>query len=335
MVAAETTDTVLLPRTVLRHALGAGVERERVARDCGLSEWQTTDGSVRTPSGIYLRTWEVVEHELGGEDTAMHIADRYVMGEAGLHDYLFSTAPTLGAGLATVGPFIGAISTNFHFEPGPETEDEVSFEITMINGEGRGKDLAMQWGTAALLARGRLATGIAVNPVRVAFRQSAPRRHAGMIASLGTTAIDFDAPVDSLTLRKSDLNLPLHTADPNLAALLQRVAASTPTPPPQATTWLDHLAIVISTALEDNSATVDAVARRLFLSRRTLQRRLADHGTTWRTELDRARRTRYESAAPDSDQAALLGYADPRSARRATQRWNTAPPADRTPMADR
>lgn len=322
----ETTDTVLLPQAVLGHALEAGLEPDRLTRDCGLSDWQITDGSVRTPSGIYLRTWEVVDHALDGADTAMWIADRYVLGEAGIHDYLFSTAPTLGAGMATVSPFIGVLTTNFRFEPGPETDEEVSFEITMINGEGRGKDLAMQWGTAALLARTRLATGVALSPVRVAFRQSAPRKHAGMVETLGTDAIEFDAPVDSLTIRKADLELPLRTADPRLAAIIQQVAASAPAPPPAATTWLEHVAGVISAALDDDSATLDGVARRLFLSRRSLQRRLAEHGTTWRTELDRVRRARYEHGAVGepatrSEQAALLSYKDRRSVRRAAQRW--------------
>ncbi|MFB7718593.1 AraC family transcriptional regulator ligand-binding domain-containing protein [Nocardia sp. NPDC056100] len=326
---AETTDTVLLPQTVLRHALESGLDPDRLTRDCGLAGWQTTDQTVRTPSGVYLRTWEVVEHALGREDSAMLIADRYVMGEAGLHDYLFSTAPTLGAGMATVGPFIGAISTNFHFDPGPETDTEISFEITMINGEGRGKDLAMQWGHAALLARSRLATGVAVRPVRIAFRQSAPRRYASMVETLGTHDIEFNAPADSLTLRKSDLDLPLRTADPHLAAILHRVAASMPAAPPRATTWLEHLAEVISIALDDNSATLDRVARRMFLSRRSLQRRLAEHDTTWRAELDRVRRHRFESVIAGasitrSKQAVLLGYEDHRSVRRAARRWDRA-----------
>jgi len=122
------------------------------------------------------------------------------------------------------------------------------------------------------------------------------------------------------------LELPLRTADPQLAAILQRYAATLPTPPPRATSWRDHLAAVLAAALDDDSATLEGVARRMYMSPRSLQRRLAEHGTTWRSELDRARRRRYETARAGepltrSEQAALLGYEDRRSARRAVQRW--------------
>ncbi|MET8877201.1 AraC family transcriptional regulator ligand-binding domain-containing protein [Nocardia sp. NPDC004604] len=313
----------------MRRAVEAGLEPDRLARGCGLPGWTMTGGDdIRVPSNQYLRTWEVVEHGLGDADAAVRIADRYVVGEVGLYDYLFTTAPTLGAGLALCGPFVGAISTNYHFEPGPETETETSFEVTMINGDGRGKDLAMQWALAAIFTRSRLVTGVPVNPARVAFRQSAPRTHASMTEVFGTSAIEFEAPVDSVTLHTADLELPLRTADPHLAAILQRYAATLPAPPPRATSWRDHLAAVLSAALDDNSATLDGVARRMYMSRRSLQRRLAENGTTWRSELDRARRTRYENAGAGgsltrSEQAALLGYEDRRSARRAVQRWST------------
>ena len=71
---------------------------------------------------------------------------------------------------------------------------------------------------------------------------------------------------------------------------------------------------------------LDRVARRLATSPRTLQRRLADAGTTWRQELDRARLRRATAAGPlsRSRQAQLLGYADAASMRRAAQRWTVA-----------
>jgi AraC-like DNA-binding protein len=109
-----------------------------------------------------------------------------------------------------------------------------------------------------------------------------------------------------------------------LAEILARYAAAFPAPEP--VTWFERFQQVVDAALDASSASLSEVAHDLAMSPRTLQRRLADHGTTWRAELDAARRWRVKSTAPDggTDAATLarrLGYADPRSARRAVRRW--------------
>jgi AraC-like DNA-binding protein len=72
---------------------------------------------------------------------------------------------------------------------------------------------------------------------------------------------------------------------------------------------------------------LEAVAGRLAVSARTLQRRLSEHGSTWSGELDTARQHRARLARQDGTPAMTslarqLGYAGPRSARRALRRWN-------------
>ncbi|MBF5000571.1 hypothetical protein IRT45_25850 [Nocardia sp. BSTN01] len=65
---------------------------------------------------------------------------------------------------------------------------------------------------------------------------------------------------------------------------------------------------------------------RLAVSPRTLQRRLAESGTTWRRELDLARRSVAGSVAETTTQSALayrLGYSDARALRRAARRWKS------------
>ncbi|NUR58201.1 MAG: AraC family transcriptional regulator [Catenulispora sp.] len=67
------------------------------------------------------------------------------------------------------------------------------------------------------------------------------------------------------------------------------------------------------------------MANRLALTPRTLQRRLADHGTTWQRELDQARNAHAEvlksAGTPMAAIAARLGYSDQRALRRAMRRW--------------
>jgi AraC-like DNA-binding protein len=63
------------------------------------------------------------------------------------------------------------------------------------------------------------------------------------------------------------------------------------------------------------------------VSPRTLQRQLAEHGTTWRAELNAARQRRAVKARRSGTvgSAALarqLAYSDPRSVRRALRRWD-------------
>lgn len=82
--------------------------------------------------------------------------------------------------------------------------------------------------------------------------------------------------------------------------------------------------------MEDGSATLEALAQHFFVSPRTLQRRLAEHGTTWRTELDTIRHRLFTDAGETGipatlDMAHKLGFSDERSLRRARRRWENRP----------
>lgn len=90
--------------------------------------------------------------------------------------------------------------------------------------------------------------------------------------------------------------------------------------------------VALAAAVAAGDASLATVARRLAVSPRTLQRQLAEHGTTWRTEYDRVR---YEQAKTllaeghltTSAIADRLGFTDDRALRKAVHRWTgTSPP---------
>lgn len=280
------------------------------------------------PSACQVRLWELAEWELDDPGVALRIAEAYVPGQVGLHDYLVITAPTLAQGLQVCHPLLGVVTTNYEFSLVEATEDEVTMEIRLIEGDGRGRQLAMQFVLLSNLNRARYATGAAVNASRVSLSQPAPRRHSDFVEHFGTAAIDFGAPADRITFRTADLALPLRTADPILAGLLQRYAGTLPQPT-RPITWSQRLHELLTEMVGEGPVTVDRAARLMLTSRRSLQRRLAEEGTTWRRELDRARHHVLETATPDRhanriEVAGRLGFSDARSLSRACRRWSAS-----------
>ncbi|MEV0435145.1 helix-turn-helix domain-containing protein [Nocardia sp. NPDC050413] len=76
--------------------------------------------------------------------------------------------------------------------------------------------------------------------------------------------------------------------------------------------------------MPEGSPTLPVVAAKLGMSPRTLQRRLDEAGTSWRTEVDSVRAEQVRLLGSELSQRAVatrLGYRDERSLRRARQRW--------------
>lgn len=118
-------------------------------------------------------------------------------------------------------------------------------------------------------------------------------------------------------LPAGELSPPKCAADLGLAELLRRHAATVPAQGD----WVTSFRYLLTEALDDGTASLQEMAKSMAVSPRTLQRRLAECGTSWRAELDAVRRQRVRRGAPTMTALARdLGYTDPRSARRAVRR---------------
>ncbi|MEV6770134.1 AraC family transcriptional regulator ligand-binding domain-containing protein [Nocardia sp. NPDC051030] len=317
------TDSILMPRFVLNRAIGAGLDSERLARLAGVPGWAEGGEATRVSSRYCLRLWELLEDETGEAAVALRAADDSTVGELGLLEYLVLSEPTLGAAFSVCVHRTGALTTSYSLVIGDRTDREVTYELRTAVEDSRGRELLTHSAFAFMIGRARWATRCQVDPLRVTFREPEPRSRVAFEELFGTATVDFGTAADTITLRARDLELPMKTADPGLAAVLRGYAASMPEPAQFAATWIDRVAAVLDAALHEGVATLDVVARRLLISPRSLQRRLAESGTSWRRELDGARRRRLERAVhlPRARQAQYLGYADPASLRRAVQRW--------------
>jgi len=310
---------------VLAAAAAGGADARQLAQDAGLPPWVLADAEAMVPSRNLMRLWELAEDAMADPDVPLAIASRLQPSRLGLYGYLFTSAATLRDALQGSIAFVHLVSTCTRVRVEAETDKEITYSCRHVGEGGRGPELGLQFCVASFCALIRASTGQRVAPVRVGFAQPAPRSYQAFTKALGTGRVDFGAPVTTFTMNARDLGLPMPGGDPGLARILRKYAATLRPPPPA--TWYEHFQQVLGETISNGAPSLEAVAGRLAVSARTLQRRLSEHGTTWRAELDTARQHRARLARQDGPPAMTslarqLGYAGPRSARRALRRWN-------------
>ncbi|MFE3192277.1 AraC family transcriptional regulator ligand-binding domain-containing protein [Nocardia sp. NPDC059240] len=349
----RTVSTQLL-RLVRDAARQAGATPEQLAGIHGLDE-QTLAGELnRIPLDSLIRLWELIAHLRPGPGAGAAVAAAAPLGVLTTWDYLVTTGSTLATALHAAQPYhrvVTAAGESFELSgadrdpAGPDSElmghnpepvgtGELTVGYRTTAGDPAVSAAVNEYVLAYYLRRAREATGRPVRAARVAFGHPAPQRYSNLIEVFGTDRIEFGAPADSITFHAADATAPLQRADPTLGALLRShadlvLASSRALPGP-----LEAFRTALAAALDAEDLTLDSVARRLLLSRRSLQRQLADHGTTWRHEVDLLRYERAENLLAQGRStavvAARLGFTDDRALRKAFRRWRGTTPTGLT-----
>jgi DNA-binding SARP family transcriptional activator/AraC-like DNA-binding protein len=321
-IGTPRSESVKMVRFLVRAFEAGGADARRLAREAKVPDWAFRGAEVMGSPYFAMRMWELAEHAFDDPQLPLTVAARFQQGELDLYDYLFTTAPTLREGFRLSSQYLHLLTTNARLEVEAETEHEVTYSYQYLDADARGADMALQFSIAIFCARARAGTGQPVMPRRIAFKQPAPRSHKAFSEAFGTSVLDFGAPVTTFTFRARDLDVPMPGADPALARILIRYADTlSPLPIP---TWEQEFRSLLTRELDDGTPSLTAIARRMSLSPRTVQRQLAERGTSWRAELDAARRWRAGQlqVSDPASAARQLGYTHPRSVSRAIQRWS-------------
>ena len=319
-------DSAALVQGLLTVAEACGADADKLARDAEIPGWALSAGlPVMLPLDHARSIWELTEHALGTADAPLAMASRLAPGCFSVLDYLFATAPTVRDGLAAVAQFRHLWTTNgrMRIEAADDGAATWSYDWRVSLGD-RAERLASQFLVLSAMRGIQAATGRSVAAREVTFVHDPPRSHRALGEALGPAQLLFGAPMTTITFHARDLDLPLRTADPVLADILTRYARSQPAAP--LADWRELFRAQLTQALASGMPTLSEVARRMTASTRTVQRRLADYGTTWRAELQAVRQQLAGGGGADRTALARrLGYADSRSVRRAMRQWENRP----------
>jgi AraC-like DNA-binding protein len=138
---------------------------------------------------------------------------------------------------------------------------------------------------------------------------------------------------NGLAISREAWELPFRRRDAVLHELLQRNADAVLARLPASDAVTADLRRVLINRIAQGDAEIEVIARSLATSVRSLQRRLAEAGTSYQEVLDSTRReaaSRYlqDKALSVAEVAYLLGYSEPAAFHRAFKRWYTMTPQE-------
>ncbi|MFE9638093.1 AraC family transcriptional regulator ligand-binding domain-containing protein [Nocardiopsis alba] len=318
------TSSTALVRLVRDTALASGVSAPLITALPGATSLD--DDRLRIPLTTLGRLWELLAYSLPEGTAGLRVAESARLGSMPAWDYLLVNGVDLGDALSESLPYHRVVTAaEEHFEV-HDRDGAVEIEYRTTIDDPRTSAAVHEYVLAYYLRRAREATRRDIVPTKVTFGHAAPPHHGPLIRAFGTDRIEFEAERDTILFAAEDAHVPLPDSDPRLAALLRDHAGmllETSRPLPD---WREHFRIALESELDLGAPTLDAVAARLVLSPRTLQRKLSEHGTTWRAEVDTARYQRARRLLaqdlPVDTIAARLGFTDDRALRKAFHRWS-------------
>ncbi len=324
------TVAIHVVRGVFVEAVEHGQDLNELCERFKVPQEQLIDADARVGADVMRRIWNELPPLVGVENFGLAVARRaQESGALGVVGYVLRSAPTVGQGLQAVMRFQRLI-TDAVTSSWKVSGDEVRVVFEDRDPTFRIPRHAIEFGLASVLLLLRATTAKKLTPRWVAFRHGRSADDTELRNTF-SCSLSYGAPDNVIAFARADLDVRQHSADPHLSALLERHASLLEGRLPSGSTFVARVRHALRDTMPRGDTGLDAVAEKLGLSRRTLQRRLGAEKTTHQRVLDDLRHelaVQYfdESELDIQEVAFLLGFSDQSAFHRAFVRWTGLPP---------
>jgi AraC-like DNA-binding protein len=321
----------VMSRLAYARAKHAGIALDPLIRQGGLTRLQLDD--PRAPIGVrdQIKFLNLAAAALQDDLLGFHLAQVLDLRAAGLLYYLLASSETLLDGLQRIARYSTIVNEGIAQTCMHGTELSVSFHY---QGVGRHLDCHQIecWATG-LVRMCRELTGLRLVPSRVRLIHQRGEDQGAELSKFFGQTIEFGAPVDDVAFPRRFAEARILSADPYLNKLLLSHCEQALSHRKRAGTFRASVENAIAPLLPHGKANVEAVARQLAMSPRTLARRLNEEGTSFSDVLEGLRNhlaTRYlaDKEFGIAQIAWLLGYEETSAFSRAFKRWTGKAPRE-------
>lgn len=307
-----------------------GIDPGPLLKEVGLTRADLADAESRVPYAAVLGLAERAATATGDPGFGLRLGASIDPRDSGLLGFVLLNSPTLFEALGNLKRYFQVIGEGeeFEIERGGPT---VTLRFRETDPALRGLRQNSDYLAAIVLRACRDLVRKRIVPRRAQFIHARPNGRVPYDEVLGCP-VSFHAPWDALVFDAETVALPVVGADDRLLAALQAACARILGPAPAARDLVHEVRELMLDGLSRGTATLDAAADALGLSPKTLERRLAGHGTSFTRLLDTLRADLARQYLADTDFrleqiAYLVGYSEPAALVRAFRRWTGTTPA--------
>lgn len=298
----------------------------------GIDLSECNDPNARFPTACMQKLWALSVEATGDPCFGLTAARQFQPAVLQGLGFAWLASDTLRDALRRLARYSRMINPliNIQIEDTAQTTDLV------ILGPGKwpnyvhaASDLAM----AALLQMCRSTAGEGLDPIHVTLRRPKPpfpciERFDHVFRS----PIDYGAPDNRLRFDEKIIDMPLATANPELARINDQVVVDYLARFERASITMQVRSWIIQ-HLPDGAPSQETIANALHLSLRSLQRKLKEEDVTFKNLLEDTRRElalQYirESYRSIGEITYMLGFSEPSNFTRAFKRWTGMSPAE-------
>ncbi|SOE72744.1 AraC-type DNA-binding protein [Burkholderia sp. OK233] len=309
---------------VVRALDASGANCDALLEAFGMSRKLLSNPYEILPLTRYVAAFERAAEVLGEPSLGLRLGSELQVTELGPAGLVFLSSPTLNAAVRKFSLALASWQNTTTCELLRDGEWPVwTYQIANPQIWPRRQDAEYSLSTMCHMIRA--VRGAAWNPAEVHFEHAAPA-DLKPYARIFRVPVRFQQPFNGVILRPSDLDAPLKSADTQMARMMERHATDLIARDAVPHSIADQVRDLVTRRLAHEKLIVADIAKDLGLSHRSLQRHLAEAGTSVR-QIVREERQRSVEGLLERDGltnaaiARAVGYADATVLWRATRNW--------------
>jgi AraC-like DNA-binding protein len=317
-----------------------GFDIDELSQQAGLDETDCIADDALTLADKLSQLWELVTQQSGDPLLGLKVASPQPLDRSGLMGHIMRASPDVMTAIENLVRYTPLVSPTVYSTIEHMT-GRTRVTLQLPGGQRRVPQQHYDFVWCMVLRTLQAAANrTSVRPVLVTYAFPRPVLDRAYTEAFGCP-VQFDMPTNSMEFTDSDLAVPLATENPlaadwalrMLADLAQsqrdwtvRMLAKIEQAQPESASFTARVKRILVSMLAKGEPLREEVAKRLMMSERTLQRRLAEEGTNFTKLVDDTRREIAQRYLRNGQLSLKklsfqLGFSDPSAFCRACKRW--------------